>query len=288
MREGYKTHIADSKKASVKEYAKLMKDYPMVGIVNMQNLPTQQANNMRKQLRKNDVLIKMGKKSLFKLAIENTKANKEGIEQLEDYLSGMPAILLTKQNPFSLFKILKKNKSKAPAKAGQIAPHDILVNEGPTNFAPGPIISELAAFGIKTKVENGKLTITQDTVIAKEGDVITDKLASMLLRLNIEPMEIGLDLVAIYEDGTVFTKKVLDIDEDQFLADIDNAARWAFNLSVETNYVTKNNIQVFITKAFKGTKAVALEANYPCSDTVNDLLGKAHGQMLSVKTALGI
>ncbi|MCB9358855.1 50S ribosomal protein L10 [Candidatus Woesearchaeota archaeon] len=288
MRAGYKTHVAESKKEDVKEFAKFMEDYPMVGIVNLQNLPTQQANNMRKQLRKNDVTIKMGKKRLMKLAIEKAKAKKQGLEQLEEYLRGMPALLLTTQNPFSLFKILKKNKSKAPAKAGQVAPNDLVVNAGPTSFAPGPIISELASFGIKTKVEDGKLTIVQDTVIAKEGDLITDKLASMLLRLGIEPMEIGLDLVAIYENGTIFTKKVLDIDEDQFMQDINNAARWALNLSVEAGYPTKDNIELFVCKAFTQTKAIALETNYLCSDTVNDVIAKANNQMLSVKAALGI
>jgi len=288
MREGYKTHVSEDKKKLVAELSKSMTDVPILGVVNLECLPTQQLNNMRKQLRSSDVTIKMAKKRLIKLAIEKIKGEKSGVEDLEEYLKGKPALLFTKENPFKVFKIIKKSKSKAPAKAGQILPADVTVSAGPTSFAPGPIISELAAFGIKTKVVDGKLAITDDVVMAKEGTEVDGKMASMLMRLGLEPMEIGLDLVAVFENGTIFTKSVLDIDEDKFKADIDNAARWAFNLSVESVYPVKENIEVLLIKAFTGTKAVAMEANILCSATVIDVIGKANNQMLSVKSALGI
>lgn len=288
MRQGYKTHVAAEKKKSVAEISKLMAEYPIVGIVNFENLPSQQLNVMRKQMRTQEVVMKMTKSSLIKLALEKTKASKAGIEHLEKYLTGLPAVLLTKKNPFALFKLIKKSKSKAPAKAGQTVPSDINVSAGPTSFAPGPIISELASFGIKTKVEGGKLAIQQDTVIAKAGTLVTDKLASMLLRLGIEPMEIGLDLAAIYENGTIFTKSVLDVDEDKFKESVYSAARNAFNLSVEIAYPNKDNIIVLVTKAARETKSLASSANIVCKDTIGDILGKANNQMLSLKSALKI
>jgi large subunit ribosomal protein L10 len=288
MRTGYKTHVSEDKKKEVSELSKSISESPIIGIVNLQNLPTQQLNNMRKQLRKNQVTIKMSKMSLIRLAIEKVKDSKKGIEELETHLKGMPAILFTKENPFKLFKILKKNKSKASAKTGQVLPADAKISAGPTNFAPGPIISELASFGIKTKVENGKLAILQDTVIAKRDTVVDDKLASMLMRLGIEPMEIGLDLTAIYENGLVFTRDILDVDEDMFKQDIDNAARWAFNLSVEAAYPTSDNITLLLTKTYLDTKALAIDREWICSETVEGMVVKAQNQMLSVKSVLGI
>jgi large subunit ribosomal protein L10 len=288
MRKGYKTHVSGEKEAAVKAFAKMLKEYPIIGVVNIENLPSQQLNNMRKQLRKSHVVLKMNKRRLFKIAIEKVKTDKPGIEKIEEYLGGMPALMFAKDNPFALFKLLKKSKSKAPAKAGQKAPRDLLVNAGPTQFLPGPIISELAAVKIKTKVENGKLSIMQDTVVAKEGDVISDKLASILLRLGIEPMEIGLDLVAVFENGTVFTSKVLDIDEDKFMADLIAAARGAFNVSVEAAFPTKENIDTLVGNAFKDAKAVSLEANILNSVTVDSILAKANRQMLAVKSAANL
>src|SRR3989338_1052307 len=113
----------------------------------------------------------------------------------------MPALLLKKENPFSLYKILKKSKSSASAKAGQIAPRDLIVPAGPTPFTPGPVISELAAVGIKAGVEGGKVAVKVDSMIAKKGETIKPAVASMLTRLSILPMEIGLNLTAVYENG---------------------------------------------------------------------------------------
>ena len=62
-----------------------------------------------------------------------------------------------------------------------------MIHAGPTSFAPGPIISELAAVGIKTKVEGGKLAVIQDTVIVREGQVISQKVSETLKRLDIRP-----------------------------------------------------------------------------------------------------
>ena len=117
-------------------------------------------------------------------------------------------VLFSKENPFSLFKVLKKNKSSAPAKAGQKAPKDILVSKGGTNLPPGPMISQLSNVGIKTGVENGKIAIKEDCIVAKEGDEISQPLAEVLTRLEIEPMEIGLNLSAVYENGEILTKSV--------------------------------------------------------------------------------
>ncbi len=274
--------VTQAKKDTVKRLVDLIKKYPIVGSVNLENLPAAQLQNMKTNLR-GKVEILMTKRRLMKIAIEKAKAEKPGIEKLEPYLKGMPALLFTNDNPFSLFKTIKKNKSTAPAKAGQTAPSDIVVKAGPTSFAPGPVISELAGLGIKSKVEEGKIAIMADTVVCKEGGVISAKLAGMLARLGIMPMEIGLDLVAVLEKGDIFTKSVLDIDEDKFMADLTKAARWAFNLSCEAAFATKENRECLIQKAFMESKAVALSQNIMADAVVGELLAKAERQMLSVK-----
>jgi large subunit ribosomal protein L10 len=211
----YVSQPAKAKKDAVKEFAKLIEQYPIIGIVDMQGLPTPQLQVIRTKLRAS-VLLKMTKTSLLKLAIKESK--KPGIAELEKHLKGMPAILFTKENPFKLFKVIKQNKSRAPAKAGQTANADIVIPAGPTGFAPGPVIGELGALKIKTMVEGGKISIKEPALVAKEGDVITAPLASMLVRLNILPMEVGLNMVAVYDDGMIYTKQVLDVDEEQIMS----------------------------------------------------------------------
>ncbi len=271
------------KQSQIQEYVDLLKSYPIVGVVNMEGLPTPQLQTMREKLR-SGVVLKVGKKRLIKLAIESVKSEKPGIEDLEQYLKGMPALLFTKDNPFKLFKILKQNKSSAPAKAGQEAPKDVVVKAGPTNFLPGPIIGELGSFGIKTSVTNGKLAIQADTVVAKQGVVISSKLAGILTRLGIAPMEVGLDLMAVYDDGTIYSKSVLDVDEDKVVADIELFAVQAFNLAMNAGILVKETIEPLIGKAGTEAKALAIEIGFLTKETVGDVLAKANAQANALKT----
>src|SRR3989344_6391017 len=126
MAETIQAHVADYKKEIVNKLVDLINQNPIIAIVNMENLPAPQLQNMRAQLRSNFV-ITMTKKRLIKLAFEKTKSKKHGVEKLEAYLGGMPALIFTKENPFKLSRTLQKNKSPAPAKAGQTAPRDITV-----------------------------------------------------------------------------------------------------------------------------------------------------------------
>lgn len=279
-------HVAQYKKDQVAEFAKLLEQYPIIGAINMENMPTPQLQKMRTTLRK-DVVLKVGKRRLIKLAIEQVKSKKPGIEKLEQHLEGMPGLLFTKENPFKLSKILRQNKSAAPAKPGQKAPKDVWVKAGPTSFAPGPILSELAQVGLKAGVEGGKVAIKQDACIVKEGEKFKPNVAAMLTRLGIEPMEIGLDLVAIYENGTIFQKSILNVDDAQFIKDIQTAHSWAFNLSVEAGYTTKENIDCLIGKAHGHARSLALEAGVYAKDVMPDILAKANRQMLALKSMVG-
>lgn len=283
----YKAQAAPHKKKTVDEFTQLIREYPIVGAINMENLPAKTLQKMREQLR-GTVVLRMTKRRFLKLALLEAKKDKEGVEKLEEYLRGMPALLFTKDNPFTLYKTLKKNKTKAPAKAGQTAPTDIIVPAGPTSFAPGPVIGELGALGIKAGIDGGKVAIKEDKVVAKEGDVISSKLAGMLTRLGIEPMEIGLDLVAAYEDGMIYTRSVLDIDEEKFMSDLSQAATWAFNLAMESCVLTKETTELLITQAFRNSKGLAVSQGILASGVTGDVLAKAHREMIAVRTAAKI
>ena len=277
--------VSDKKQKIVQGLAKDIKEYPIVGVLNLENLPAQQLQKMRSTLAKSDVKIIMTRKKLIRKALE--KSAHSNVLDLSEKLVGMPALLFAKSNPFSLYKILQKNKSEAPAKAGQTAPKEIIVRAGQTNFAPGPIISELASVGIKTKVEGGKLAIISDTVVAKEGDKISSKLAETLKRLDIKPMEIGLNLVAVWEDGTIFLAKQLDVNEVEYFTKFAQAAQWAVSLSMEAAYPTSETVELILKKAFDDAKAVSLESNFITELTAGDILAKAERQASSVKERVG-
>ncbi len=278
-------HVAQSKKDTVKTFTKLLEEYPIIGAVNVENMPAKQLQRLREQLRET-VLIKMTKRRLFYHAIDGSK--KENIQELKNHLKGMPALLFTKENPFTLFKNIKKNKSQAPIKAGQIAPNDILVKAGPTPFAPGPIIGELGAFKIKTGVEDGKIAIKEDCIVAKEGEEVSQALASILARLGIEPMEIGLNVSAIYENGEILTKDVLDIDTDAYLDNLKLCGSDAFKLAMEIAYSCPDTINLLLAKAHTDAKTIATEQDILTDETVKDVLAKANLQAESLNSKLDL
>ncbi|MBW3017488.1 50S ribosomal protein L10 [Candidatus Woesearchaeota archaeon] len=279
---------ADWKKRLVKDYAKKIKEFPVIGIVNLHAMPAAQLAQMRGKLRSSGVEIAGGRKNLFRLAIEQAKKDKPGIEKLEESLNGLPAFIFSKGNPFSLCKTLDKGKIAAPAKPGDVAPKDIVVPAGPTPFAPGPVISELAACKIKTKIEGGKINIVAPATVAKQGEEISGQLSSILLRLGITPMEIGLDLVAAYENGLVFSKQVLTIDDVQFQHNIEAAARHAVNLSVFAGILTDSTTEMIIQKAFRDAKGLATECNIMADAVAEELVMKAERQMMALSSQLDI
>lgn len=275
--------VSERKQRLVQELTETIKEHPIIGMVNMESLPGPQLCKMKSLLRKQGVAITMMRKRLLTRALQESK--KENINQLIAQMKGMPALIFSSSNPFTLYAALQKNKSEAPAKPGQLSPKDIMVKAGPTTFAPGPIISELAAVGIKTKVEAGKLAIIDDSIIVKEGEVISTKVAETLKRLDIKPMEIGLTVVAIWEKGLVFTAKQLHIDEQEYRHQFSLAAQGSFNLAMEIAYLCSETVEVLLRKAFQEAKALALEQEIITDLTAEELLGKAELQAKAVQDA---
>ncbi len=279
------THIAEWKKRTVEELEKLMEEYPIIGIVRIDNLPALQMNRLREILR-GKVIIKVAKKRLIKRALENIKDKKKNIEGLLNYLDGMVGLIFTKENPFKLAKIIEKNKSNAPARPGQIAPKDIVIKAGKTSFAPGPIISELSSIGLKVGVEGGKVAIKEDKVVVKEGEVINEKVASVLSRLGIEPMEIGLDLRAVYENGNVFDAKVLFINEEEYINNIKEAYSNAFFLSVGICYPTSENIKLLLSKAYNDARNIVIYQEIFVPDLIKELILKAYNSAYALNNKI--
>ncbi len=276
-------HVADWKKEEVKNLRELIDSHDVIGIANLADIPAPQLQKMRQNLR-DRATIKMSKKTLMSLALNESK--KSNIGALGEYLDGQPAFILTKMNPFKLYRILEDSKTQAPAKPGSIAPSDVVVPKGDTPFKPGPILGELQKIGIPAKIDKGKIVITKDQKIVGEGEEIPKDVAGILTRLEIHPMEVGIDLMAVHENGTIYTSDLLTIDEEKTLSDIQKAIRQALNLSVNAVIYTKESIPIIIQNATEKSLNLAINASIPTSRTMDTLLSKAYSQMLSVASGL--
>jgi|FaiFalDrversion2_1042247.scaffolds.fasta_scaffold09895_2 large subunit ribosomal protein L10 len=230
--------------------AEELNKYSVVGIIDLFKLPTRQVQEIKKKLR-DKALIKVFKKSTILYAFKKA----EKFKVLEKYLPSQIAILFSNEEPFKLYLTISKLKSEAFAKEGDKVEEDIVVHAGPTNLSPGPVMSEFGKLKIPVGVEGGKIAIKKDTVVAKKGDVISKDLASILRKLNIKPIKIGLNVVCLF-DGNLYLKDVLDMVGENYLNKIKEAFNQALNLSINICYPTKENISYLLFKAFNQAKFI--------------------------------
>ncbi len=280
-------HVAEWKKKEVEELTKIIKSYPVIALVDVAGVPAYPLSKMREKLR-GKALLRVSRNTLIELAIKRAaeELNNPELEKLIDHIQGGAGILATEMNPFKLYKLLEESKTPAPAKPGAVVPHDVIIPAGPTSLAPGPLVGEMQALGIPARIEKGKVSIQKDYTALKAGEVITDQMARILNALGIEPLEVGLNLLAAYEDGIVYTPDVLAIDENEYINMIQQAYMHAFNLSVNTAYPTSETIEAIIQKAFLGAKNVAVEAGYITKETVEDIFGRALRAVLLIAQEL--
>lgn len=278
--------VSEKKKREVVEIRELIKKYPVVGVLDLFKMPSRQLQFIRKVLR-DSVLIKMCKKSVMKRALKDVK-EKKNIEKLDDFKPKEPALIFTETNPFKLFKMLKKSKSPGYTKVNDVAPNDIIVHSGLTNLMAGPVIGELQRVKIPAMVKEGKIYIREDVVVVKKDEVISLQLANVLKKLEIQPMEIGVNVLGVWDGGVLYGKDILDVDEEECIQRIKNAYTHALNLCVNTYYPNKESIKILILKAYHNGKNLGINTEILERGIIEALSKKANVQARVLKDKLKI
>jgi len=272
------------KAEEVEEIKSLVQQYKAVGIASLQKVRAAQLQELRRKLEKG-AHLRVVKNNVIKRAIAECK-EKPGIENLEEHLGGSNIFLFTNLNPFKLAFLLEKSRVKTTAKAGDVAAFDVIVPAGNTGLSPGPIISQFTTVGLPTRIEAGSVWVSRDTLVAKKGEVITARLASVLSKLGIKPVDIGLTMKVVYDEGLILTEEQLRLDLDEFRRSVEEAHAYAFNLSLKAVYPLPENIAFLLQTAHHEAYRLALSAGIPTRDTIADLIRKAHTEMLSLSSRL--
>jgi len=276
-----KAHVAPWKKEAVDTLATRVAKSRVVGVIDVKGVPAPAFQTMRSSLRGKAEIV-MLKNTLMNLALQKAAQERKGLDQLAGAVDGQCAVVTSDLNPFKLYKQLDSTKTKMPAKGGEIAPDDIEIKAGETPFKPGPVVGELQKAGLPAAIEQGKVVIKKDKVLVKKGEKIPREVALVLSKLEIYPLTVGLSLSAAFEDGTLYQKDVLAVDETLIMSQVTQAASGALNLAVFAAYPTKASVRLILSKAYRGALGVALDAEFPTKDSVKLLVAKANAQMLSL------
>lgn len=278
--------ILQEKIDEVNEITTLINQHKIVGIASLQKVRAAQLQAFKKNLA-STVLMRVIKNTLMKMAIENC-TDKPDLKKLEEHLEGSNVYLFTDLNPFNLALTLERGKVKTTAKSGDIAAFDVVVPSGNTGQPPGPIISQLNAVGLPTRIESGSVWVSKDTLVVRKGEAIDERLASVLSKLGIKPVESGLAMNFVYDNGLIITQDQLRIDVDKTKQEIWSSQAEAFALSLSIAYPTDDNIIALLQVAHREAYALSISAAIPTKDTIEDLIRKAHAEMLSLSSRLPI
>jgi len=273
--------VASWKRDRVGELAAILTSDGVLGVVDIGGVPAKNMLSMRDDLR-SSLSITMAKKTLMRLAWEQTG---RPMEDLESLLEGavQPAIVHTNSmNAFQLYSELEKTKQGRAAKEGEVSPMDIVVEAGPTEFGPGPIVGEFNAVGIPAKIDKGKVAIQKTTTVVNKGEPISADLGIMLSKLDINPIEIGIILTGAIEDGFLFEADSLELDTDGLRTDIITATSGAFNLACNIRWFSSQTMPTLLAKASGEATSVAVEAGITNDVTIPLFITRANARALAL------
>jgi len=275
--------VLEEKTGEVEAIKDLLKEYKSIGIASLQKVRAAQLQEFKKNLA-GKVYMRVLKNTLTKLAIEDI--GRDDLKKLEEYLEGSNLFLFTDLNPFKLALLLEHGKVKTTAKSGDIAAMDVVIPAGNTGQPPGPIISQLNAAGLPTRIESGSVWVSKDTLVVRKGESISERLASVLSKLGIKAVAAGLSMRAILDEGLMRDGEQLKIDIKETRKNFEQSHKEAFALSLSIAYPTTENITTLLQTAHKKAFALSLNAAVPTKETIADLLKKAHTEMLSLNNAV--
>ena len=275
--------VLEEKIGEVEDIQELLKGYKSIGLASLQKVRAAQLQALKKNLA-GTVYMKVLKNTLTKLAIEGM--DNEGLKKLEEHLEGANLFLFTDLNPFKLALLLERGKVKTTAKSGDIAAMDVVIPAGSTGQPPGPIISQLNAVGLPTRIESGSVWVSKDTLVVRKGEVIPERLAAVLSKLGIKAVEAGLTMKLVLDEGLIIAGDLLQIDVEATRRSVEENNRAAFALSLSIAYPTPENMTTLLQTAHQKALALSLNAAVPTKETIADLIRKAHTEMQGLNNAV--
>ena len=257
----------------------LPKKYKVVAVIKMDKVRSSQILPLRKTL-KGEVEFVSIKDKVAQLALN--KLDVPGIKEIAEDLKGQCMFMFTNMSPFKLNVLLAKNKIMMAARGGDIASIDIIVPAKNTGIAPGPMLTEFKEAGIPTKIDQGTIWISKESTPVAKGGVINEKLASLLGKLDIKPVEAGISLYSALEDGVKYADEEMVIDVKKVREQFSQAHQEAISLSIEAAYVTADNISLILSKAAGHARSLSVESAFMTDETKEQILQKADAQARAV------
>jgi len=214
---------------------------------------------IRHSLRK-DAIVLMGKNTMMRKAIRGNLEANPALEKILPHIRGNVGFVFTREDLVEIRDKILEHKVQAPARAGAIAPLDVMIQPQNTGLGPEKT-SFFQALQIPTKIAKGTIEILNEIHLIKVGDKVGASEATLLNMLNVSPFTYGLKIQQVYDSGTIFSPEILDITPEdlraKFLQGVRNIAAVCLNIG----YPTVASVPHSIVNGMKNLIAVAVETD---------------------------
>jgi len=260
------------KQAYFTKLIKLLDEYPKIFIVGVDNVGSNHMQKVRHALRGKGIIL-MGKNTMIRKAIRGHAQNNPALEALLPLVRGNIGFVFVKDDLTSVKKILLENKVAAVAKAGVIAPCDVVVPKGNTGMEPTQT-GFFQALNIQTKITKGQVEIVNDVPLIKEGQKVGVSEANLLLKLDIKPFQYGLVIKTVYDNGSIYDAKILEMTDEDLLNKFHRGVKIIASIGLAIGYPTIASLPHSIIRGYKNVLAIALATDYsfPQADQVKEYL----------------
>jgi len=266
---------AKTKKAQYTDKLKqLFDEHSSIFLVNIDNVGSNQMHQIRISLRGQGVVV-MGKNTLVRRAMHQILPDHPKLERLMNHVRGNVGFVFTKGDLKEVRDQILENRVQAPAKAGALAPIDVVVPAGNTGLEPGKTsFFQSLTVPIPTKIARGTIEISNDVKVISAGDRVGVSEATLLNMLNISPFTYGLTILSIYDAGTVFSPEVLDIEESALIANLLTGIQNIAAISLAAGFPTVASVPHTLINGYKNVLGVALETDYSfeAADRIKEIL----------------
>lgn len=250
----------------------MLDEYPKCFIVGADNVGSRQMQTIRTTLRGTGVVL-MGKNTMIRKAIRGHLENNTALEKLLPHIKGNVGFVFTKGDLAEVREKLTSSKVRAPARAGAIAPLDVIIPAQNTGLGPEKT-SFFQALSIPTKISKGTIEIINDVPILKPGDKVGASEATLLNMLNISPFSYGLQIEQVYDSGSIFSPDILDIKPEDLRAKFQAGVANLAAVCLEIGYPTIASAPHSIVNGFKNLLAIAAttEVEFKQAETIKEYL----------------
>lgn len=250
----------------------LLDEFPKCFIVGADNVGSRQMQSIRISLRGTAVVL-MGKNTMMRKAIRGHLEENSHLEKLLPHIRGNVGFVFTKGDLVDVRDRLMESKVRAPARAGAIAPLEVVIPAQNTGLGPEKT-SFFQALSIPTKISKGTIEIINDVPILKPGDKVGASEATLLNMLNISPFSYGLQIEQVYDSGSIFSPDILDIKPEDLRAKFQAGVANLAAVSLEIGYPTLASVPHSLANGFRNLLALAAvtDVEFKEAETIKEFI----------------